>query len=160
MTDLDKLMEVMDEAFDPHFREAWTRRQVEDSLLTPSTYMLLANDAGDPCAEIERACGFVLARQAADEIELLLIAVRSDYRGRGLGRKLLDRFIESAKERDAAKVFLEMRANNPAEKFYRKAGFEQIGTRRDYYRTVLGTPIDALTFAKTLTNDANNLSKL
>ena len=150
MTDLDKLMEVMEEAFDPHFREAWTRRQVEDSLLTPSTYMLLANEDGGPCSGGEFAVGFVLARQAADEIELLLIAIRPDFRGRGLGRKLLERFIASAAERDAAKVFLEMRANNPAEKFYRNAGFEQIGIRHEYYRTVLGTPIDALTFAKTL----------
>lgn len=150
MTDLDKLMEVMEEAFDPHFREAWTRRQVEDSLLTPSTYMLLANADGGPCSDGESAVGFVLARQAADEIELLLIAIRPDFRGRGLGRKLLERFIASAAERDAAKVFLEMRANNPAENFYRSAGFEQIGIRHEYYRTVLGTPIDALTFAKSL----------
>lgn len=150
MTDLDKLMEVMEEAFDPHFREAWTRRQVEDSLLTPSTYMLLANADGGPCSDGESAVGFVLARQTADEIELLLIAIRPDFRGRGLGRKLLERFIASAAERDAAKVFLEMRANNPAENFYRNAGFEQIGIRHEYYRTVLGTPIDALTFAKSL----------
>lgn len=148
MTDLDKLMEVMEEAFDPHFREAWTRRQVEDSLLTPSTFMLLANDCGEPCAEGERAAGFVLARQALDEIELLLIAVRPAVRGSGVGRRLLDRFLEIAVQRQAAKVFLEMRANNPAESFYRNAGFTQIGLRPDYYRTVLGNPIDALTFAR------------
>ena len=148
MTDLDKLMEVMEEAFDPHFREAWTRRQVEDSLLTPATYMLLANHEGEPCKEWEPAAGFVLARQAADEIELLLIAVRPDQRGTGVGRKLLARFLESAAKRKAAKVFLEMRANNPAERFYQRAGFTQIGLRRDYYRTVLGHPIDALTFAR------------
>lgn len=150
MTDLDKLMQVMEQAFDPHFREAWTRRQVEDSLVMPSTYMLLANASGDDCAQEESASGFVLARQAADEIELLLIAVLPQCRGRGVGKKLLERFIESAVERKAAKVFLEMRANNPAEQFYRNAGFERIGTRPDYYRTVLGTPIDALTFAKNL----------
>lgn len=148
MTDLDKLMEVMEEAFDPHFREAWTRRQVEESLLAPSTFMMLANAQGEPCLENESAAGFVLARQAADEIELLLIAVRPGLRGSGVGRRLLARFFADAAERKAAKVFLEMRANNPAEQFYRKAGFTQIGQRPDYYRTVLGNPIDALTFAR------------
>lgn len=148
MTDLDKLMEVMEEAFDPHFREAWTRRQVEDSLLAPSTFMLLANEKGEPCLENESAAGFVLARQAADEIELLLIAVRPGLRGSGVGHRLLARFFANAAERKATKVFLEMRANNPAEQFYLKAGFTQIGLRPDYYRTVLGNPIDALTFAR------------
>lgn len=152
MTEVDKMMEVMEEAFDPHFREAWTRRQVEDSLLTPSTYLLLANAQGDSCDVHEQAAGFVLARQAADEIELLLIAVRPECRGRGLGRRLLARFLESAERRAASKVFLEMRANNPADEFYRKSGFEQIGVRRDYYRTLDGTTIDAITFAKNLKN--------
>lgn len=152
MTEVDKMMEVMEEAFDPHFREAWTRRQVEDSLLTPSTYLLLANAQGDSCDVHEQAAGFVLARQAADEIELLLIAVRPECRGRGLGRRLLARFLESAERRAASKVFLEMRANNPADEFYRKSGFEQIGVRRDYYRTLDGMTIDAITFAKNLKN--------
>lgn len=152
MTEVDKMMEVMEEAFDPHFREAWTRRQVEDSLLTPSTYLLLANAQGESCDVHEQAAGFVLARQAADEIELLLIAVRPECRGRGLGRRLLARFLESAERRAASKVFLEMRANNPADEFYRKSGFEQIGVRRDYYRTLDGTTIDAITFAKNLKN--------
>ena len=149
-TDIDKLMEVMEQAFDPHFREAWTRRQVEDSLLLPSTYMLLANSDGEPCKHAEVASGFVLARQAADEVELLLIAVNPEARGKGVGTRLLDRFFESARHRGAAKVFLEMRAGNPAETLYRKAGFEQIGIRRDYYRTVIGTSLDALTFGKNL----------
>ena len=149
-TDIDKLMEVMEQAFDPHFREAWTRRQVEDSLLLPSTYMMLANSDGEPCKDIEDASGFVLARQAADEVELLLIAVDPRARGKGVGTRLLDRFIESARQRGAAKVFLEMRAGNPAGTLYRKAGFEQIGIRRDYYRTVTGTSLDALTFGKNL----------
>lgn len=146
--DLDQLMAVMEASFDPHFREAWTRRQVEESLTLPSTYMLLVNAAGKNIAEGESAAGFVLARQAADEVELLLIAVLPDYRGKGLGRRLLAQFIESARARSAAKVFLEMRSNNPAERLYRAAGFEQIGQRKDYYRTLTGATIDALTFAR------------
>lgn len=146
--DLDQLMAVMEASFDPHFREAWTRRQVEESLTLPSTYMLLVNAAGKNIAEGESAAGFVLARQAADEVELLLIAVLPAHRGKGLGRCLLAQFIESARARSAAKVFLEMRSNNPAERLYRAAGFEQIGQRKDYYRTLTGATIDALTFAR------------
>ena len=148
--ELDRLMAVMEASFDPHYREAWTRKQVADSLALPSTYMLLAGPDGEPPEPDTCAAGFVLARQALDEIELLLIAVHPAHRGRGTGRKLLRRFFQSASDRGAASVFLEMRANNPAEYLYRSEGFEQIGHRRDYYRTQMGGTIDAITFAKRL----------
>lgn len=148
MNDVDRLMDVMEASFDPHYREAWTRRQVEDSLTLPSTFMLLIDDEGSPPAEGVEAAGFVLARQAVDEIELLLIAVRPEVRGKGLGRALLRQFFDSARKREAVKVFLEMRANNPAEKLYRGEGFSQIGQRKDYYRTITGHALDALTFGR------------
>lgn len=148
MTDLDHLLEVMEASFDPHYREAWTRRQVEDSLSLSSTYMILVDTAGAVLREGDVAAGFVLARQAADEVELLLIAVVPGRRGLGLGRKLLHLFFDSARARSATRVFLEMRANNPAGALYRSEGFEQIGRRRDYYRTITGERIDALTFAR------------
>lgn len=148
--DLDRLMAVMEASFDPHYREAWNRRQVSDSLAMPSTFMLLVDARGELPDAGDDAAGFVLARQAADEIELLLIAVHPDHRGKGLGRKLLRQFFSVSEQRSATSVFLEMRANNPAEKLYRSEGFEQIGLRRDYYRTVTGATIDALTFARRL----------
>lgn len=148
MNDVDRLMDVMEASFDPHYREAWTRRQVEDSLALPSTFMLLIGEDGAPPGEGDDAAGFVLARQAVDEIELLLIAVRPKLRGKGLGRALLRQFFDSARKREAVKVFLEMRANNPAEKLYRAEGFTQIGQRRDYYRTSTGHTVDALTFGR------------
>lgn len=149
-SDLDLLMDVMEVSFDPHYREAWTRRQVEDSLLTPSTFMLLISDTGEKPGPEERAAGFILARQAADEVELLLIAVRPDARGQGLGERLLEVFLNHCRARKAARAFLEMRADNPAGSLYRKVGFTQIGFRPAYYRTLLGTPIDAHTFARDL----------
>ena len=148
MNDVDRLMDVMEASFDPHYREAWTRRQVEDSLTLPSTFMLLIGADGSPPAEGVEAAGFVLARQAVDEIELLLIAVRPEARGKGLGRALLRQFFDSARKREAVQVFLEMRANNPAEKLYREEGFSQIGQRKDYYRTITGHALDALTFGR------------
>ena len=148
MTDLDRLMAVMEASFDPHYREAWTRRQVQDSLALPSTYTILVGEDGRPPALPDPAAGFVLARHAADEVELLLIAVMPRHRGKGFGKSLLDMFFESARQRSAKHVFLEMRANNPARALYESCGFEQIGQRKDYYRTATGETIDAITFAK------------
>lgn len=150
MNDLDKAMAVMDAAFDPYWREAWTRRQVEDSLALSSGFMLLMDDAGQYPSEVSPAAGFVLARKVLDEVELLLIGVRPEYRGRGLGSKLIAEFLQKSARMGAANVFLEVRANNPAEKVYRSAGFEPIGRRKDYYRTTDGTKIDAVTFGRAL----------
>jgi ribosomal-protein-alanine N-acetyltransferase len=146
--DLDRIMGVMDAAFDPAFGEAWTRRQVGDALVLPNTFHLLAGPDGQPAGEAGEAAGFVLSRGAADEEELLLIAVDPRHRGRGVGSALLDRFIAEARARGAARLFLEMREGNPAESLYRRHGFERVGLRRAYYRRGTGTPLDAITFAR------------
>ena len=145
--DLDRIMAVMEAAFDPAFGEAWTRRQVGDSLTLPNTHYLLAGPDGGPPAEGEPAVGFALSRGAMDEEELLLIAVAPAYRGRGIGEGLLVRFIAEARARGAERLFLEMREGNPAESLYRRHGFTNIGRRRHYYRRGSAAPLDAITFA-------------
>lgn len=144
---LDAVMAVMDSSFDPHWREAWTRAQVNDSLAMPSTFLLLCDDAGEPIFT-GTATGFVLSRQALDEEELLLIAVRPEARGRGLGHRLLGAYIDAARRRGVRRIFLEMRANNPAHALYKRWGFAPIGTRPRYYRAGDGRAIDAITFAR------------
>ena len=140
---VDSIMHVMDSSFDPRFGEAWTRRQVSDSLVVPGTHYLLNEVDGD-------IRGFTLSRSAADEEELLLIAIHPDYRGAGHGEALMRRFLDQARQRGVARVFLEMRSGNPAEHVYRKCGFEKVGIRRGYYRGAIGGPLDAITFALTL----------
>lgn len=154
MTDdekLDSVMAVMDTAFDAHWREAWTRAQMRDSLQLPSTFLLAIDRGGQLLGAGGRAAGFVLSRQALDEEELLLIAVRPEERGRGLGAKLIARHITEARRRGVRRIFLEMRANNPAHALYRRCGYSPIGVRPGYYRAADGKPIDAITFALGLT---------
>ena len=145
--DLDRIMAVMDAAFDPAWGEAWNRRQVSDSLAFPHThYRLLAADGQSPDIGAP-AAGFTLVRAAPGEEELLLIGVAPESRNRGIGRLLLEQVLDDARERGAERVFLEMRYNNPAAPLYRSIGFEPIGRRRDYYGLPDGTKIDAITFA-------------
>jgi ribosomal-protein-alanine N-acetyltransferase len=155
MDDLDRIMLVMEAAFDPAWNEAWSRRQVSDSLMFAHThYRLLGRaEAGLPenlPNSADEPAGFTLVRAAPGEEELLLIAVIPALRGKGLGRRLLHAVLEDARSRGASQMFLEMRDNNPAEGLYRSVGFEPIGRRKDYYRLPNGNAIDAITFARKL----------
>ncbi|WP_423140670.1 GNAT family N-acetyltransferase [Parablastomonas sp. CN1-191] len=148
--DIDKLMAVMTAAFDPAYGEAWTRRQIEDALLLGSCdYALVGADGASPQGEA-LAAGFFLSRHAADECELLLLAVDPAQRRRGLGDALMHRFAAQARERGAKRLLLEMRAGNPAEALYHRHGFVHVGTRPAYYRGGEGSRIDARTYAREL----------
>lgn len=141
--DIDRIMAVMEAAFDPAYGEAWTRRQVEDALLTGLCHYGLA--------EVEGTCaGFFLTRNAVDEEELLLLAVSPQFRRRGIGQLLIDRFKQEARQRRVTRLFLEMRRGNPAESLYIKNNFAAVGVRPNYYRTKQGERIDALTFTSIL----------
>lgn len=148
---VDQIMKVMDAAFDPEFGEAWNRRQISDALTMPSTHVALVDAAGRPLPPSdEEPAGFVLSRQAADEEELLLIAVVPQYRSRGIGQVLIDTLFEAAAKRHSKRIFLEMRRGNPALHLYRKVGFEPIGERLKYYRKADGSRIDAITFGRSI----------
>lgn len=148
LDDIDRIMAVMEAAFDPVYGEAWNRRQVSDALTLPNTHYLLAGAKGGQPRDGEPATGFVMSRGALDEEELLLIAVHPGHRGRGVGTALLDRFIAAAEARGATRLFLEMRDGNPADSLYRRAGFEPVGRRRNYYRGAAKGPLDAITYAR------------
>ena len=146
--DLDRLMAVMQLAFDPEFGEAWTRRQIEDSLLTGHCHYILIDAQGRmPPADGEPAAGFALSRTGFGEEELLLFAVIPSCRGLGLGRALLSKLTENARLRNVDALLLEMRDGNHAERLYAAHGFVQIGRRPDYYRLASGGRVDAITFS-------------
>ncbi|MBC2668246.1 GNAT family N-acetyltransferase [Novosphingobium piscinae] len=151
--DVDRIMAVMACAFDPEFGEAWTRRQVEDALILGNCHYLLAGVDGVTTGAMQPAgptAGFALSRTSCDEEELLLFAVAPEYRGCGIGEGLLAGFAEAARHRGAVRLLLEMRRGNPAESLYRRHGFVPVGVRKNYYRTLSGPRLDAITFVRTM----------
>lgn len=148
--DIDRLMTIMDAAFDPAWGEAWNRQQLVDSLAFVHTHYRLVTSGGAYPGEEEAAAGFTLVRAAPGEEELLLVAVRPEARKRGVGEFLVRQAIDDARKRRAERLFLEARHNNPAIRLYRKLGFEPIGTRKHYYRAADGSKLDAITFAYTI----------
>lgn len=78
--------------------------------------------------------GFVLARAAGGEAEILTLAVIPAARRRGVGAALLAAALAGAAARGAAAMFLEVAAGNDAARgLYAGLGFAEVGRRRGYY---------------------------
>ncbi|WP_160000387.1 GNAT family N-acetyltransferase [Roseomonas sp. 18066] len=108
-------------SFPPH--DAWGPDALRLMLEMPGAFCLLAGEAG-----------FILARVAADEAEILTLAVHPAARRQGLALALLETTALAAAARGAAALFLEVSAGNaPARALYAAAGFAEVGRRRRYY---------------------------
>jgi ribosomal-protein-alanine N-acetyltransferase len=70
-----------------------------------------------------------------DEAHISTIAVHPDWRGQGIGELLLVALLERSVHLRALQCTLEVRVSNEvAQNLYKKYGFENVGTRRRYYR--------------------------
>ena len=139
--DLDFVMVNENSAYD----FPWSRTIFQDCL-----------HVGYCCWIIEREgiiVGHGVMTVAAGESHILNLSVHSEYQSNGLGRMLLTHLLELALERDANMTFLEVRPSNfAAIKLYLDMGFDEIGSRRNYYPAKTGRE-DALIFARTILRD-------
>ena len=95
--------------------------------------------------------GFAVSRMAADEAEILSIAIAAGHRGRGLSRHLLLTHLGHLAGRGVRTVFLEVEENNqPARRLYERAGFGAVGRRERYYREANGEQLNALLMRRDL----------
>jgi len=120
--------------------------EMDDSLIqgrevkTPDLSLQKARRQGRDtlCCSSEKAqwdlAGFLVARHVREEWEFENIVVAPEFRGRGVGKQLLDEFIMHARRSQSRAVFLEVRESNvAARKLYQKAGFRETGRRKRYY---------------------------
>lgn len=110
------------------FSDAWSEKLVSE-LLTSSfdEVWVLAHSDGE-------IVGYINVRFLAGEGELMRIAVKTECRGLGYSRKLMDRMIKSAYEQATSELTLEVRAGNePAIGLYKSYGFVPEAVRKGYY---------------------------
>lgn len=118
------------------FTEAWSEPAFDTLLASPGTFALVAQTGGEDV-------GFILARMAADEAEILSLGVAPAARRRGAGRHLISGTAEICSAAGGKQLFLEVSdENRTARALYERMGFREVGRRRGYYRD--GTE-DALT---------------
>lgn len=118
---------------------AWSPASVRRLLAAPTSVCLVAQDT--------RPRGHVLTSVAADEAEVITLAVAAEARRLGVGRALMHAVLAEWGRRQVRTAFLEVRDDNvPALALYRSLGFVEVGRRRGYY----GDGTDALVMQLTL----------
>ena len=109
------------------FRRGWSDQEVEGLLIDRSVIAQRAL-VGRGFA------GFIMSRVAADEAEILSVAVARGQQGRGLARQLLNLHLRRLAGLGVRTVFLEVDEHNtPAIKLYGRAGFGEVSRRPNYY---------------------------
>ncbi len=115
------------------FRRGWSAEEFERLLIE-------RNVVADRAMAGKCLAGFVISRLAADQAEILSVAVAGRHRGRGLARKLLDVHLGRLAGYGVSSVFLEVDEGNvPARRLYAGLRFTQVGRRESYYVDAGGT---------------------
>ncbi len=103
--------------------DAWRADVFSQQLALPGTFGLLHPSGG-----------MILARLAADEAEVLTLAVAPEVRGTGIAAALLQQAAAICGAMGASALFLEVSVGNAAARAaYDRAGFQPVGRRRAYY---------------------------
>jgi len=142
--DLDRAAKLHALAFAALGERPWTRQDVAELLAAPGVAgLLIEEEAG--------AVGFALYRMAADQSELLTLAVSPPRQRRGAGRALLAAVVDRMRSAGARALFLEVGIDNsPARALYEASGFATVATRPAYYQRSDRPPADALVMRLTL----------
>jgi ribosomal-protein-alanine N-acetyltransferase len=142
--DLDRAAALHAGSFLPLGERAWTRQDLAELVASPGVAGLLLQVDGHDA-------GLAVCRVAADEAELLTIAVQPAHRRKGLARRLLAAVIDHARNAGARTLFLEVGVDNPAARsLYEAQGFRVVGERRGYYQRGKGPAADGIVMRLTL----------
>jgi len=112
---------------------AWGWDAYHKELESPHDSIMLVARLRSP-APGHQIAGFIVARVLGHEFHVNNVAVRTEFRGRGIGRDLLQTVMNGARKLGASLGLLEVRAGNEAaQRLYQRCGFSVHGRRRSYY---------------------------
>ena len=124
-TDLDQVMEIETATF----ADAWTRSGFEEEMKQTYTCYLCAED--QLAGRIAGYCGYI---RSFEEADICNVAVREEYRNRGIGELMLKELMRLGREDGIEAFTLEVRRSNlAARRLYEKLGFVTEGVRKNFY---------------------------
>jgi len=109
------------------FSDPWSVRDFRECVASEVVFLVATSEGA--------VDGYVIAQDAADEGEILNLAVTRSRQRDGIGRALVERVLTTLAGRGVERVFLEVREGNAAGRaLYAALGFEEVGRRSRYYR--------------------------
>lgn len=127
--DLDAIMGIETEVFGT---DAWPHEAMRKDVQSPHTRYVVAEI---PATGVIVGYAGLLCPRGSEDADIQTVAVAADMRRQGIGRALVEELLAETRHRGAGRVFLEVRADNPAAiDLYRDLGFLQTGVRKGYYQ--------------------------
>lgn len=137
--DIPEVLRLEREAFG---QMAWHAEDFESAISSKCDFPLVIQAGTDSIG----LAGYAVLRIIAPEAEIENICVAPACRRSGVGETLMAEMLRLAAERDAERIFLEVRAHNePAKALYLKSGFVESYRRKNYYQ---GPTEDAIIMMK------------
>ena len=123
------------------FQMPWSENMLAMEIYNTDSIFLVDDEKG-------KIRGYAIMRKLFDEDHILNIAVCSEYRKKGVGKKLLSELLNTP----LVKIFfLEVRVSNtPALSLYQSLGFDVISIRKNYYINADGSTEHAYVMRKEL----------
>jgi len=119
--------------------------QSDENLLNSKKFdsKFLLNNEGLSIFCKKNLVGYILAKIALDQADIISFIIKKEFRRKKYGTKLFTRFVNYLKIKGVERIFLEVSKKNiPALKFYFCIGFERVGYRQNYYKNINGN-VDA-----------------
>lgn len=127
LSDADQIAVMSRDLIETGLGWSWKPARVAKNIRCKDTVTVVGCDP-------KRMVAFAIMHFGEEQAHLNLLAVRPDYRHRGVGRRLMEWLEKSARVAGIATLILEVRANNHgARRFYRKLGFQEIAYLPGYY---------------------------
>ena len=121
---IDQMAEIEIECFSV----PWSRETLLEELDNPYAHYVVCTD-GDG-----NVVGYIGSRIVMDEADITNVAVRPQYRRKGIGFALVSAMLDRMTAGGVRYVLLEVReSNQPAQNCYARAGFTVVGRRKKYY---------------------------
>ncbi|HEM4072127.1 TPA: ribosomal protein S18-alanine N-acetyltransferase [Streptococcus suis] len=116
----EAVLAVMESVYE---QSPWTLEQIVTSLASQDEDYYLAFEG-------QELVGFLAVQTVLDEMEILQIAVKTDFQRLGIASQLMAAVMDWEGD-----IFLEVReSNSAAQALYTRQHFTKIGKRKDYYR--------------------------
>ena len=126
MTDYD--LSLIKDILIDDFDDFWTYDVLQEELNNPNSEYFVAKLENN-------ILGFAGIWKAVDDVHITDIVVKKSNRQTGIGSKLLEKLIQTAKSQNFNSITLEVNEHNlPAINLYLKYGFKNVGFRKKYYK--------------------------